>query len=243
MIKLIKFLSNLKACTYSIRKFFSKFKIKKAQCNPPSFDLLRNYGYELSSKLNSCVDLNGCPIAWYTYPSLEYLNQFDYSAKRIFEYGCGNSSLYWASRAKEVISVDDNKEWYEKLCKRKPNNLSVLLEEDLDIYAKSIEKYGKFDVIVIDGYVRDKCCESAIKHLNEGGFIILDNSDRCPDFEEYSQAVKILKMNDLIQVDFYGFGPLNEYTWCTSLFLTKNVSFETKSEFQPTRGINGIKGR
>lgn len=244
MIKLIKLLSCLKAYSYSIKNFSNKCNVKQHFSNKlKSYCykfVLENYGYELSRQTGSCVDVNGNPIPWYTYPSIEYLNQFDYSEKRVFEYGCGNSSLYWAKRAKEVISVDDNEDWHGKIFNSKPDNLSVILEKNWDLYAKSLEKYGKFDIIVIDGYVRDKCAEIAVKHLNKGGFVILENSDRCPEFEEYSKAAKILKMHDLLQVDFFGYGPLNEYTWCTSLFLSKDLNFKTKSEFQPIKGINNL---
>ena len=36
-----------------------------------------------------CVDKDGNPIPWYTYPAIEYLSQFDYSDKKIFEFN------YW----------------------------------------------------------------------------------------------------------------------------------------------------
>ena len=44
----------------------------------------------------------------------EYLSQFDYSDLKIFEYGCGYSSAFWAERAKKVVSVEDKTDWFEK---------------------------------------------------------------------------------------------------------------------------------
>ena len=33
-------------------------------------------------------------MPWYTYPVIEYLQQFDFSKLTVFEYGSGNSSCY-----------------------------------------------------------------------------------------------------------------------------------------------------
>ena len=61
-----------------------------------------------------CIDKDGNPIPWYTYPAIEYLSQFDYSDKEIFEFGCGYSSMFWANRAKKVTSIEDNINWFSK---------------------------------------------------------------------------------------------------------------------------------
>ena len=39
------------------------------------------------------VNENNEPIPWFTYPSIQYLDQLDLSEKTIFEWGSGNSSL------------------------------------------------------------------------------------------------------------------------------------------------------
>ena len=61
--------------------------------------------------------------------------------------------------------------------------------------------------------------------------IILDDSDRINTSREYVRAVGTLREADLIQVDFYGFCPMNCYTKTTSLFLTRRF---------PVQPINGI---
>ena len=73
----------------------------------------QEFGIERSIDEEVCEDRDGNPIPWYTYPAIEYLAQFDYSDKKIFEYGCGNSSLFWAARAESVTSIEDNPEWFE----------------------------------------------------------------------------------------------------------------------------------
>jgi len=46
----------------------------------------------------------------------------------------------------------------------------------------------------------------------------------------------------LIQVDFYGFCPLNNYTKTTSLFLSRDFNFATLEKIQPVNGIGNLWG-
>lgn len=49
----------------------------------------RKFGIERSIDERVCEDEEGRPLPWYTYPATEYLAQFNYCGKRVFEYGCG----------------------------------------------------------------------------------------------------------------------------------------------------------
>ena len=202
----------------------------------------QEFGIERSINDKICVDKDGHPIPWYTYPAIEYLNQFDYSSKNIFEYGCGNSSLYWASRAATVTSVEDNQEWYKKWQNElQASNLEILYREESKAYENAIfEKDILFDVIVIDGKRRERCSITALKKLSSNGIIILDDSDRINTSQEYIQAVSTLKEANLLQVDFYGFCPMNNYTKTTSIFFRRSFDFKTLHEIQPINGWGNL---
>lgn len=204
--------------------------------------LENEYALKKTIEMDSCLDKMGSPIPWYTYPAIEYIKQLDFSQKRIFEFGSGNSSLYWASVAREVVSVEDNKKWYESRNKLKKNNMELLYRKVGEGYSESIlQKDGSFDVIIVDAKVRDKCCEAAIKKLSNGGLIILDNSERSLEYEEYSNSVKILKNANLIQVDFCGLGPINDYAWATSFFFSRDFDFKSINDpIQPANIIGQI---
>lgn len=58
----------------------------------------KDFAIERTIDEKVCVDRDGNPLPWYTYPAIEYLSQFDYGEKTIFEFGCGYSSLFWAER-------------------------------------------------------------------------------------------------------------------------------------------------
>ncbi len=189
-----------------------------------------------------CVDKDGNPIPWYTYPAIEYLSQFDYGNKEIFEFGCGNSSMFWAERAKQVTSIEDNPQWFEKWQKEFSHpKLDIRWRDEGEIYEKAIFEDGKkYDVIIVDGKRRAECAEAAVQALAEGGIIILDDSDRINTSQEYVKAVEAIHQADLIQVDFYGFCPMNNYTKTTSLFLSRSFNFESLYKVQPINGLGNL---
>lgn len=200
------------------------------------------FAIERSINEKICLDKNDNPIPWYTYPAIEYLNQFDYSKKNIFEFGCGFSSLFWAKRAKKVISIEDNLKWFEKWQKEfNEPNLDIRWRDEGEIYENAIfEENLKYDVIVVDGKRRWQCAETAVKAMADGGMIVLDDSDRINTSEEYVKAVDILKKADLLQVDFYGFCPMNAYTKTTSVFFSRNFNFESLYKVQPVNGWGNL---
>lgn len=200
------------------------------------------FAIERSIDEKVCLDKDGHPIPWYTYPAIEYLAQFDYTAKTIFEFGCGNSSLFWATRAKQVISIEDNPCWFAKWQELfKEPNLDIRWRDEGEIYENAIfENDDKYDVIVVDGKRRADCAKTAVQKLKNGGMIILDDSDRVNTSLEYVKAIEALRAANLIQVDFYGFCPMNNYTKTTSLFLSRDFNFQSLYKVQPINGIGNL---
>ena len=188
-----------------------------------------------------CVDRKGNEIGWYTYPAIEYLNNLDFSQKSIFEYGSGNSSIFWAKKSKNIISIEHDEKWFNKVKSNLRENQTLLLKTN-EGYENSISEENKnFDVVVIDGIRRVECSKVIQGRLNkdsdEGFMIILDNSERYKDTSRY-----LREEFGLIEVDFHGFGPINGYTWTTSIFLSRNFNFKPNNGIQPHFPISGIIG-
>jgi hypothetical protein len=194
--------------------------------------LRTGYGYLESIKKWGGIDADGNEIPVYTYPTIEYLNQFDYSNKRVFEFGSGGSTLYWMRRAKEVVSLENNREWTEKLTPQLSKNARVIHAEGKDYPLKIHEEAGSFDVIVVDSSgMRYDCAVEAIKKLSPGGMIILDNSDW------HFNTASMLKKSGLLQVDMSGFKPLYSHTGTTSIFFHRDFDFPTVEDRQPSYAI------
>jgi hypothetical protein len=208
--------------------------------------LLVDQGY-FASVLNSEYQDDEGYLPWFTYSAIEALKNWDLSEKRIFEYGSGYSSLFWAKRCKELISVEHQHAWHEKISRLAPKNARIILAEiddswdayhpppetevELKRYAESINDFGEFDVILLDGYARARmryqCAKAALPHLTKGGLIILDNSDWLPG------TAMFLRQAGLIEVDFSGPVPGNPQSQTTSFFLTREFNFQPTTLRQP----------
>lgn len=194
------------------------------------------YGQWRSVRERMAVDANGTPIPWYTYPAIEYLTSFDFRDCDVFEFGSGNSSLFWATRARSVVSVEDNQAWFEVVNHRKQQNQLVIHCADETGYVKALPEQGKlFEIVVIDGNWRKSCTVEAINCLKDDGMIVLDNSDRILEKE----CGSLLREKGFIQMDFSGFGPINGYCWSTSVFM-KNSKLLQRNFAGPTP-IGGLK--
>jgi hypothetical protein len=197
--------------------------------------LTEAYGQAATVKSSSAVDAQGAPIPWYTYPAIEYLSSFDLCRRRVFEYGSGQSSAFWAARAETVISVEHDPAWFEQVRARAPANHQVLLKTDIDEYVAAIETPGtSFDLIAVDGRARTRCADIVPRFLAEQGLVVFDNTDW------YPRAAARLRAAGLFQVDFNGFGPINNYTWTTSVFLRAGTALQ--EGYRDPKPIGGIEG-
>lgn len=197
-------------------KFFRNMQVMKKNFSLLAFGL----GQWRSVKERMAVNARGNPIPWYTYPAIEYLESFDFKNCDVFEFGSGNSSLYWAGRARSVCSVEDNEEWFDVVSKTKRSNQVILHRGNESSYVNSLPEQRKlFEIIIVDGNWRFECVVKAINCLKEGGMIVLDNSDRKIEKE----CGTLLREQGFLQIDFSGFGPINNYTWSTSIFIKTPV--------------------
>lgn len=195
-----------------------------------------DYGFVKATDSGLASDKDGNYLPLYTYPAIEYLTQFDYSEKRIFEFGSGASTLFWMERANTVTCLESNPEWYEKLRRQLKDNVSMKHVSG-DAFPFAINDFdGVFDVIVVDsaGYRYDSA-EQALKKLAPGGFIILDNADW------HHNTAAMLKSHGLLQIDMSGFKPCESHTSTTSLFLDRNFDFPTVETRQPSYAMGAKK--
>lgn len=198
--------------------------------------LNEKYAHLKTVKLGACVDKKKRPLPWYTYPAIEFIQQLDWKEKAIFEFGCGNSTLFWAGLAKSVTAIESDPVWHEKISSKMPAHVQLVLEPDLKAYVAAIEKFETpFDVIIVDGMKRLAAAQCARPLLKEGGVMILDNSDW------YPKTSAFLRDSNLLEVDMSGFGPINPYTWTTSFYFHRQFRNLPAQEQEPMGGIGSIK--
>ncbi len=165
----------------------------------------------LFDKEQRVVDGRGKPVPWITLPAIDFLQERVPKDIFVFEYGSGYSTLWWANRARKVIAVEHEDEWYEKMKPMFSNNIHVLRhrKEEPD-YAASIcsLKRANIDVVVVDGRNRVECIMRTLETVGDSTVIILDDSER----EYYRDGIMALRDNGYKEVFFCGVAHLVYYT-------------------------------
>lgn len=159
---------------------------------------------------------NGFIFPWITLDFLEYLITLDISEWRIFESGGGAGTLWWASKCKEVVTLENNKGWLDKISsfareKGIGNITFKFVETDkfqrpgsyLDVLE---EQTQKFDAIVIDGLFRDTMAIMSVNHIKENGLLIADNYQQeeiwaaiiCSQFLNDKYPIRVYKQSPIL---------------------------------------------
>jgi predicted O-methyltransferase YrrM len=140
---------------------------------------------------------------------------------KVFEFGSGHSTLWFAERVQHIMSIESDKSFYdfmhEKIASR--NNISYeLKEENVNYHQTILALKDEFDVVIIDGKERVACAKNCLSALTEQGIIIFDNSDRT----EYSEAYAYLGEKGFKKIAFRGPGPLVLSDWQTTIYYRDN---------------------
>ena len=144
---------------------------------------------------------------WTTPASILFFDKVLTKKMKGLEYGSGISTIYFARKTGNLVSIEHDKIWHEHirtlLAKSKLSNVNyILISPDRPESKKKIENRCKaefdsenmnykayfeymssfpenhFDFILIDGRARVECSRRAIDILKSGGIFILDNSER-----------------------------------------------------------------
>lgn len=177
---------------------------------------LTDIGWYRSAREEMAVDREGNPVPWITYPTIHLLDDRAPVGVRVFEFGTGNSTLWWAKRASVVIACEHDPQWAARAQALAPGNVTVV-QPETDSYAETAAKHGLFHVIVIDGIQRVECAKVARHALTESGVIVWDNSDRA----EYKPGVALLQREGFRKLDLWGHAP-GSLPWGSTTIFYRN---------------------
>ena len=179
----------------------------------------------------AAVSKTGDPLPWYTYPCIDFLKYRCYEGRTVLEFGAGQSTLWWAQRAKRVVAFEGNGVWLSKLKARAPSNVELHLVP-VDSPSASVDAVNRvlslrsepsFDVIVIDGLWRCELIDIAASVVTDTGIIICDNAEGYGFYEGFGRR-------DFHRVDFFGNAPGVVLPHCTSIFFRPG-SFAFDSQY------------
>ena len=147
-------------------------------------------------------------LPWFSYGAIDFLENFLRPEMRVFEFGSGGSTIFFARRCARVESVEDDPAWAtrvrERMARLGLSNVAIV-ECPFDFnkpagfgdsqYLSQVRE-GSFDVIVVDGAdndysIRPQCFEVAQDHVNAGGIIVVDDSWRYRQLRETHRAHRL----------------------------------------------------
>lgn len=134
-------------------------------------------------------------IPWMHKNSIKHIEEYCKNSDNVVlaEFGSGNSTIYYETKASYVYSVEHNTQWYNKI---KPqltnNNTNYTLKEQNYVSKQPIDNkfYGvndiheiwsdisNIDIVIIDGINRVNCFYGVVEMVKLGGLIILDDCNR-----------------------------------------------------------------
>lgn len=91
---------------------------------PSYLSLLLSYPRWIFYLLNAKNPLNNS-VPWLTFKAIDFLKKNLHKGMKAFEYGGGSSTLFFANRVGELVTVEHNKDWF--------TNLRSILEKRKDI--------------------------------------------------------------------------------------------------------------
>lgn len=178
---------------------------------------LADRGWFDAYRTKSAIDENGEPIPWVTYSFIDFIAERLSNEHDVFEFGSGNSTRFYAARAKSVVSVEHDRNWFEKSSKLNLRNVEMI-QCDLQAggeYCQSAERAGKlFHIIIVDGRDRVNCCRQSVDALTQNGIVVLDDSER----DKYSEALQFFEHCGFKHLPFTGMAPGAIISKRTSVF-------------------------
>lgn len=178
---------------------------------------LTRIGWFRSRKTGLPQTGDGEPLPWLTYPAIRFLEPRINRCFAVFEYGCGQSTLWWAKRVQWVMSCEHDAEWFQSCSQNLPDNAHIqhVPLDDSGAYSMAVCRANhRPDIVVIDGRDRVNCAKNVLERIDLSGVIIWDNTER----PRYEPGCLWLIEQGFRELRFWGLGPINPDEWCTSIF-------------------------
>lgn len=179
------------------------------------------------SSVEFFYDLNAEIRPWWCEAAANLVRQRICNLKglNVFEWGSGNSTLFWERYADKVISIEHDKSWCEKMKLQISKQTEIKyyeLEYGKDYCNAICNEEGTFDIILIDGRDRVRCAKNCICKLSKNGVVIWDDTER----NYYDEGIMFLKEKGFKQLELTGIMPGGLAKQYTSIFYRDNNILE-----------------
>lgn len=168
---------------------------------------------------------------WMPFRAIDWLARNAAGDWSAFEYGSGGTTLFLAKRVRALHSIEHDPSWFEQSAaalgsvgvdhvryeliepERRiggQESAEAFGSTDAAYCGQSFKRYvraidvhadNSLDLVVVDGRARVACVGRALPKLRDGGYLLLDNSDRA----EYAPA--FARLRHLPRLDLAGLTP------------------------------------
>lgn len=145
-------------------------KLTKQLLSMSSTGYLYEIGWIESFKKKLPLSCCSKPLPWVTYSFIDFIADRLHFDLEVFEYGSGNSTLWYSSKVKSVTSVEHDINWFQKIKDKMPDNVNIYHEKLVygGSYSEFSNKFGKkFDIVIVDGRDRINCMRFAVRSIND----------------------------------------------------------------------------
>jgi hypothetical protein len=224
-------------------KFISDDTKKYIKTHPRSVKYFCNWFLSLYDKEKfSPVNTE---IPWITYPAIDYLNSIIRPNFTIFEYGSGGSTIYFSKKTKEIISVEHEILWANKvrqklISKNLTNCQQIIVKPELmkKNIPYSTTSYTSDTFEQYRGYSFEKYVRTIDKYQNNYfDIVFIDGRARASciyhaidhikkggylildnsERELYLESMCLVDKK-FTRKDFFGFGPTITNVWNTTIW-------------------------
>lgn len=141
---------------------------------------------------------------WLSPDAIKFLESYLTPDTKLFEWGSGRSTIWFAERAGSVVSIEHDPKWHAVVMSRlQERSLDhahcrlIRVPDDPDErdrqywedppYVSVVDEFkdDSLDVILIDGLYRQACTLRAIPKLRDGGLLVIDNARQLPALADW----------------------------------------------------------
>ena len=117
-------------------------------------------------------------VPWITFDAIARLDELLQPDWRMIEFGSGMSTRWYAERVAALHSIEDNRDWHDRVAPSLPANVRYEYREAPAYWDVSDYQDLSLDVAVIDGSHRAECMAAVLPKIKRQGWVYLDNSDK-----------------------------------------------------------------
>jgi hypothetical protein len=195
---------------------------------------------------------------WVTFEAARILERRLPRSARVFEYGSGGSTLFFARRGDRVVSVEHDRTWFEEVRSavaglpgvevvlaeaRPPRNhaetafasaTKAFAGQTFIDYVTVVDRFPdhSFDLLVVDGRARPSAFFRGEPKVRVGGLVLLDDSER----SGYQPAVAAARASGWLERGGLGPKPFTPWFSRTTVWTKTRDLSESEPGPRPTSG-------